>query len=314
MKPIYAAIAGLLFSALLGACSSLQVLNAMAPQSGYRPTLDVTFDPAHDLKLDVYTPDGARDAPVVVFFHGGRWESEDKKDYQFVGATLAQQGFVTVIPNYRLYPQVRYPAFVDDSARAVAWVHAHIGSYGGSPEKIVVMGYASGAYNAAMLALNPAFMKKAGGNRDWIRGMIGIAGPYDILPIIDPDLRDIFGPPERFAQTQPVFWVDGHNPPLLLMASQADHVVSVNSTLELYDRVAKANGPVEKVIYPDLSHQKIIAVLSTALSGQADVLFNVVHFVRRVTAGAVAPPVSGSSPQPPGEGGPVAFPLSPRSS
>ena len=273
----------LLLAVALSACSGPTMLNALAPDSGYRVASGVAYDAKHGLDLDVYVPSGAQQAPVVVFFYGGRWESGSRQEYQFVGASLARQGFVVVIPDYRLYPKVRYPAFVQDCARAVAWTHAHIGSYGGSADKLVLMGYSAGAYNAAMLALDSEFMHQVGGSRKWFKGMIGLGGPYDFMPIIDPDLRDIFGPPERFAKTQPVYYADGTNPPLLLIESRSDQVVAVKNTLALYDRVAKANGPVEKLIYPDLSHQKLIGVVSTTLSGQADILPNIVRFVRKVT-------------------------------
>jgi acetyl esterase/lipase len=269
---------------VLSACSSQQFLNATTPDTGYSLSQNVVYDDATGLKLDVYSPQNVANAPVVVFYFGGRWEEGAKEEYKFVGQALAARGFVAVIPNYRLYPQVRYPDFLNDCAKAVVWVHSHIASYGGNPAHIVLMGHSAGAYNAAMLALDPEFLEQAGGNRAWLRGMIGLAGPYDFLPITDPDLRDLFGPPESFDRTQPVFHIDGGAPPLLLMHGGKDDVVDIRNTNELYDRVRRANGTVDKVLYPDLDHKWIIADVAADLQRQADVMDKIDGFVKQVTA------------------------------
>lgn len=267
----------------LGGCGAT-MLNAMTSGSGSRAT-NVVFDDATGLKLDVYTPDNARNAPVVIFYFGSRWQSGSRDEFEFVGNALASQGIVAVLPSYRFYPQVKYPGFVQDSAKAVAWVHRAIGNYGGDPNRIVVMGYSAGAYNAAMLALDDEFMKGVGGSRDWLRGMIGLAGPYDFLPLTQPDLRDLFGPPEQFDRTQPVVWADGRNPPLLLVHGENDNNIFVSNTRSLAQRVKNSGGPVTTLIYPELSHEMIIECFSSTYRNRADVLNNVVDFVRKVTAG-----------------------------
>lgn len=287
-----------LFAVLLvSACSSRSILNATASDSGYALTQNIVYDDNTGQKLDIYTPSGAKNAPVVVFFFGGRWSEGDKQEYKFVGQALAARGFVTVIPNYRLYPRVHYVELLDDSARAVAWVHAHIGGYGGGSARIVVMGHSTGAYNAAMITLDPQYMVRAGGNRNWIRGMIGLAGPYDFLPITDPDLRDLFGPPETFDNTQPIFHVDGNNPPLLLMHGGKDETIDIKNTNNLFDRVKRAGGGAEKVIYPDLTHSRILDVVGQRLQGSADVVNKIDAFVNRVTVGNAPSVVQPSSIQ-----------------
>jgi len=276
---------------LLSACSGQEILNRVTSDDGYQLASNVAYDDASALKLDVYSPVDAKNAPVIVFFFGGRWEEGSKEQYKFVGQALAARGFVAVIPNYRLYPQVKFPGFLTDCAKAVRWAHMNATRYGGDPNKLVVMGHSAGAYNAAMLALNPDFMKSAGGDRSWIRAMIGLAGPYDFLPITDPDLRDLFGPPESYDQTQPVLLVDGRNPPMLLMAGEDDETVFAKNSHSLASRIEKAGGPVETVFYPKMSHAKIIATIATSslarlAVGQSDVMFYVNDFVRRNTSGA----------------------------
>lgn len=271
----------------LAACTAPQVLNTLTPERGYDIATNLPYDDRTPLKLDVYSPRGAKGAPVVVFFYGGRWSSGAKDEFKFVGQALASRGFIGVVPDVRLYPEVRFPQFLGDAARAVRWVRSEIPAYGGDPAKLFVMGHSSGAHIAAMLALNEEYLKDVGGSRTWLRGMIGLAGAYDFLPITAPDLRDLFGPPESFARTQPVFWVDGQNPPLLLLHGEDDEVVQVKNTRSLAQAVARRGGTVETVIYPRMSHNMIVGSLGAVLRGQSDVLGQIAQFVSRE---ANAPP------------------------
>jgi acetyl esterase/lipase len=273
----------LLLSALaLSACTGAQVLNSLTPGTGYVLATNLPFDDETRLRLDVYTPAGeVRDAPVVVFFYGGRWTTGSKDDFRFVGQALAAQGFVAVIADHRKYPDVVFPVFVEDAARAVRWTHRNIARFGGSPDKLFVMGHSSGAHLAAMLALNGEYLKAVGGSRSWLKGMIGLAGPYDFMPITAPDLRDMFDPPERFPDSQPIFFADGQNPPLLLMHGEDDEDVWVKNTRNLAKAVGEAGGGVETVIYPKLGHRWIIAAISAPLRSRNDVISHIREFVNR---------------------------------
>jgi acetyl esterase/lipase len=248
---------------LCSACSGTQLLNNLSLRTGYEVVRDLTFDAKTGLKLDVYTPPGADKAPVVVFFFPGRWSKGDKADYFFVARGLTSRGIVAVLPNYRLYPGVRFPSFVEDAAQAMKWARLHVADYGGDPDRIFVMGHSSGAHLAAMIALAPEFLAGVGEDRRWLRGMIGLAGAYDFLPAPDADLRDMFGPPERFAQTQPIHYADGTNPPLLLLHGRDDGAVEVGNTIRLASAVRSAGGPVQEVLYPRLNHGLIVAALAS---------------------------------------------------
>lgn len=271
----------MLAGALGSGCAARNSLNAFSSDKGFQLTQDVPYDFANSLTLDVYRPLRTLDAPVVVFFYGGRWSSGDKAEAKFVGQALASRGYVAVIPNVRKYPEVRFPAFVEDAAKAVRWTRNVVDGYGGDPKKIFVMGHSSGAHIAAMLAMDGKYLQQAGGSRDWLRGMIGLAGPYDFMPITAPDLRDLFGPPDQFPYSQPVFFADGSNPPLLLMSGRDDETVPVKNTESLAASVAKAGGTVETVIYDKLSHEMIVGSLSSFLRGRADVLDKVESFIHR---------------------------------
>jgi acetyl esterase/lipase len=274
--------------ALTAGCSGQQLLNTLTPSSGYAFAPSVPYDGERHLTLDVYAPINARAAPVVVFFYGGRWENGAPAEYRFVGQALASQGFVAVLPDYRHYPKVRFPEFVRDAARAVRWTHQQIVRYGGDPDALFVMGHSSGAHLAAMLALDPQYLAQEGLDRSLLKGMIGLAGPYDFLPLTDADLRDMFGPPERYELSQPIAFADGDNPPLLLLHGENDVTVRVRNTRNLAAAVSRAGGPVETVIYPEMSHAWLIASLAAPLRGTADVLEQVAGFIREHAAGAPA--------------------------
>lgn len=270
----------LLGSALAG-CSGQRLLNTLTTERGYSRSADLVFDAASGLKLDVYAPTGTQNAPVVVFFYGGRWSEGQKDLYEFVGGALAKQGFVAVLPDYRLYPSVKYPAFVQDSAKAVRWARENAARFGGDVGRLFVMGHSAGAYNAAMLAVDERWLAAEGGSRSWLAGMIGLAGPYDFMPFTDADIQDMFGPPARYADTQPINHVDGRNPPLLLLHGENDTAVWPKNTRNLAAKVTAAGGPVETVFYPRMSHTWIVGVLSQTLQSQSDVMAYVADFVLR---------------------------------
>lgn len=270
----------LLLVAVLGsACSGTQVLNAFASEDTETAT-NLVYDQRKNLRLDVYAPQGAQYAPVVVFFHAGRWSEGSKDEYLFVGQALASLGFVAVIPDFRQYPQVRFPAFVEDAAQAVKWTRENIENYGGTPQRLFVMGHSSGAHIAALLALDEKYLKAAGGSRAWLKGMIGLAGPYDFLPLTDPVLRDLFGPSTQFAASQPIAFADGRNPPLLLMHGEDDEVVDVKNSRNLARAVEKSGGPVETVFYPKMSHRLMLMSLGPGMRRTNDVLSHIDAFVR----------------------------------
>ena len=245
-------------SLLATACSPLGLLNGMAPKRLSARNVPYGAGPRHT--LDVYVPEGAAGhAPVVVFLYGGGWDSGAKEDYRFVGGALAAAGFVTIIPDYCIYPEVVFPAFLDDCAAAFAWAAAHATEYGGG-ERIFLMGHSAGAYNAAMLTLDPSYLARAGASRP-LAGMVGIAGPYDFLPVGTDELRAIFGQPPTPPGTQPINHVDGRNAPMLLLAGDADTTVLPRNTQRLTARIRAAGGPVQSRIYPGIGHKEIIGAM-----------------------------------------------------
>lgn len=285
----------LLLTAALSACSGPALLNSLSSDRGVEQATNIIYHDVTDGRLDIYAPKGANRAPVVIFLHGGRWSDGDKSEYVFAGNALARRGYVAVVPNLRKYPQVRFPAFVEDAAQVLKWSRGNIATYGGDGQKTFIMGHSSGAHIAAMLALDEHFLKDVGGEREWIKGMIGLAGPYDFMPITAPDMRDIFGPPEDFEKSQPIFNVDGRNPPLLLIHGEDDDTVGVKNTRNLAKAVKAAGGAVETVLYLELSHRMAVATLASSLQGRADVIESVVDFITRTLEGRPLAAVAGEA-------------------
>lgn len=266
--------------AALSACSGTSIVNGLTPSWGYTLTRDVEYGYKDRQKLDVYVPDNkAESAPVVVYFYGGRWAEGSKDQYKFLAQALTSRGYVAVIADYRLYPQVKFPAFVKDGAQAIEWVHKHAQEYGADPQKLFVMGHSAGAHIAAMLALNNEYLSNVGGSREWLAGMIGLAGPYDFLPLEAADLKDMFGPPDRYPLSQPINYVDGNNPPLLLLHGLGDDTVYPKNTRNLAKKIADRDGPVAIKLYPEIGHIKLVANLAAPLRFMGDQLDDIANFI-----------------------------------
>ncbi|HEX4327730.1 MAG TPA: alpha/beta hydrolase [Burkholderiales bacterium] len=272
---------------LLAACSPLPLLNSLVPAKTYQVTHDIAYGTGPRQQLDVYVPAGlAPDAkaPVVVFFYGGNWDAGRRSDYLFAGEAFASQGMVTVVADYRLYPQVRYPAFIEDSAAAFAWTRNNAARFGGDPQQIYVAGHSAGAYNAAMLAFDPEYLKAAGVDPRAVKGFIGLAGPYDFLPLHSAELRTIFGGPDTSPLTQPITYV-GHGNPTprsLLLTGAKDKTVDPGNSARLAQSLRAAGGEVEQIVYPDLSHSGILGALAAPLrSHYGPVLQDITAFIRQ---------------------------------
>ncbi|CAI8755052.1 Esterase [Pseudomonas sp. IT-P100] len=264
------------------ACSPLKLLNALTPDGSFDKTEGIAYGADPRQKLDVYVPSHpVANAPVVVFFYGGSWNSGSRSDYGFVGEALASRGIVAVLADYRLYPQVRYPLFLEDGAKAVAWTHEHIRQFSGSPQRLYLMGHSSGAYNAAMLALDPDLLGAVGLSPHNLSGWIGLAGPYDFLPIKNPDVRPVFFWPDSPPQSQPINHVSRGSPPALLMAATDDELVNpARNTGGLARKLREAGVPVQDLYFSRPGHATLVATLSRPMRGLAPVLEQVAAFVK----------------------------------
>ncbi|KDD67069.1 esterase [Pseudomonas mandelii PD30] len=282
MRRLFSLIVGGVMLAVMTACSPLKLLNALTPDATFDKTEGIAYGPDPRQKLDVYVPrPPMKNAPVVVFFYGGSWNSGSRSDYAFVGEALASRGIVAVLADYRLYPQVRYPLFLEDGARAVAWTHEHIRQYSGNPQRLYLMGHSSGAYNVAMLALDPGLLGAVGLSPHNLSGWIGLAGPYDFLPIKNPQVRPVFFWPDSPPRSQPINHVSRGAPPALLIAASDDELVNpVRNTGGLARKLREAGVPVQDLYFSRTSHATLVATLSRPMRGLAPVLDVVTAFVK----------------------------------
>lgn len=267
------------------ACSGISFFIANVPASfgPYERTTNLPYGSERRQRLDVYTPVGkATNRPVVIFWYGGSWTSGSKSEYRFVGAALAERGFVTVLPDYRLYPTVKFPVFLDDAAAAVKWVQEHAQEFGGDPRHVVLMGHSAGAHIAAYLALKPEVLTKAGARPEWIAGLVGLSGPYALAPNTR-TLHRIFAKPYTEADWQPVRFVTHQAPPTFIAHGLHDTLVSVRQTEQLRDALRNNDVRVVAELYPRRGHADTVAAFSVPVRHRMPVLDDVAKFIESVT-------------------------------
>lgn len=270
---------------LLQACSPLRLINAIVPDGSHTLIEGLAYGADERQRMDVYLPKPAvQGAPMVVFFYGGSWSSGDRADYKFVGEALAASGTVTVVADYRLSPAVRYPVFLQDSAEAVKLALNNAEAWGVSPDRVFLMGHSAGAYNAAMLALDPRWLPGAGVRRAQIAGWIGLAGPYDFLPIDIPEVQVAFEWPNTPANSQPLFYAlqaDAAAPQrVLLLAAREDEVVNPQrNTVALAQALSERGEAVQTELFGRVGHATLIGAMAAPLRGLAPVLETVRQFL-----------------------------------
>lgn len=268
---------------LLAGCQAtlFTAINASASDRGIVRSAGITYERAHHLKLDVYAPAQAQGLPVVVFFYGGSWQSGRRQWYRWAGERLARLGAVVVVPDYRKFPRARMPGFMRDASHAVAWASAHAAEYGGDGDRLFLMGHSAGAHIAALLATDDRWLEAVGLRADRLAGFVGLAGPYDFLPLREEVFRDIFGHDHaRQLASQPVQFVDGDEPPMLLLQGRADETVAPRNARSLARQMQQAGEPVTLKLYPGIGHVGLLLSLSRPFDHRAPALAAVRHFIR----------------------------------
>jgi acetyl esterase/lipase len=252
----------------LAASGCTRIGFTLANMPGYFTTTEVTrdvpFGSAARQKLDIYSPAEHSDTPrdVVVFFYGGRWETGTRQDYRFVGEAFAKRGFITIIPDYAKYPDVKFPVFVEDGAKALAWVFDNASKLGGNPARIHVAGHSAGAHIGALLSVDPHYLQALGKDRAAvIHDFTGLAGPYSFVPDA-PDLIDMFGPPANYPLMQATTFVDGTQPPMLLLWGADDTDVKRSNLDKMIGAIHAKGGCLTTKIYPKTTHVGIAAGLT----------------------------------------------------
>ena len=243
-----------------------------------------------------FEPGEAR--PVLVFIHGGSWRSGDPEPYAYVARNLAPFGYVVVLAGYRLGEEGRFPAMLQDGAAALRWTVENIAQYGGDPARIAVMGHSAGAYNAAMLALDPQWLAAEGLASDTIDAVVGLAGPYDFLPLDSDSTRAAFGHVEPLESTQPVTFARADAPPMLLMTGDADKTVRPRNTAALARALGERNvseSRIKTVSIAGMGHIGIVMALARPFEKDGSIKRTIVEFLAANLAPVEEPPVAPAS-------------------
>lgn len=282
---------------LVAGCRAIVFFTANAPSafSNVERHLDLPYGTGPRQQLDIVAPRTGENLPVVVFWYGGSWVAGRKSEYRFVGDALAKRGIVTVLADYRLYPQVTFPLFDEDGAKAVAWVEHHVREYRGDPAHLILMGHSAGAHTAAFLAFNHQFLRKFGADPKDIVGLVGLSGTYVLVPGHGV-ARAAFPPPYTAKDWQPIRYVDSAAPPTLLLHGLADKEVSPQQAIKLRNALEKVHVPVQLHLYAHRGHLDTIASFAPLTRWRTPALEDSVAFIRSV-AGAVPDPQLESRPQ-----------------
>ncbi len=268
---------------LLAACAPSATLNALTPRGTDSVTNAVAYGALPRQKLDIYKPAQAAPAggyPVVVFFYGGSWNSGERANYAFVGEALASRGVLTLVADYRVYPEVRYPDFLTDSAMALSHGLKQAAAFGGNPKRVFVMGHSAGAYNAAMLALDARWLKAAGHAPAEVAGFIGLAGPYDFLPMTNVKTQPVFFHPNYPVGSQPGEYVSASSPRSFVGAAKRDSLVDPHrNSVAMAAQLQAAGVTTTLKLYDRVNHVTLAAAFSAPLRWLAPVLADVVEFI-----------------------------------
>lgn len=271
---------------LTTACSPLAMFNNVIPKdaaAGQRQT-GVAYGEHPRQRLDVYPGAGAGTAkPIIVFIYGGSWDSGRRQDYAWIGRALAAQGFLTVVPDYRLVPEVVYPDFLTDLATAVRWTRDNAARLGGDPDRIVLMGHSAGGYNTLMLALDRSLLERAGVPASAIRGAIDLSGPADFYPWEYDVARATFSQWPQPLETQPITYARADAPPLLVIHGAADTTVKPRNSESIAARMRAAGGRVEFKLIPGMDHKGSLLAFARPFRNKSTVQADTIAFARSVT-------------------------------
>jgi acetyl esterase/lipase len=261
--------------------SGSQLLSSLVADRGIATETGIAYGPHPRQKLDVYRADPASEtSAIVAFYYGGAWTSGDRATYQFVGAALAARGITTVVPDYRLYPEVRFPAFVDDAAKAYGWTAANLSRGCGRERPIIVVGHSAGAHTAALIALDRTYLTRNAPMARRPAALVGLAGPYSFDPTVWPSTKDIFATardmPDR---TRPVSFARADAPPSLLLQGRDDTTVKAHNTRDLAAALTRAGAAVKVTDYPGIGHVGLVLTIARPLRWRAPVLDDIVAFV-----------------------------------
>ena len=260
---------------------------------------DIPYADGARMKLDIYLPEKPEGpAPVVMFIYGGGWAAGDKFEYEFVGRAFAANGYIAVLPDYRIFPEVKYPDFLEDNARAARWIQDNIAQYGGDPQRFFVSGHSAGAYNAVMLGLDRSFLRDQGVTMP-IRAIAGISGPYNFYPFEYDQVRNVFGAAPNPEGTQPINLVTSDAPPIFLGSGTSDPIVRKQNSEALAARLRDQGIWVTEKYYDGFGHLEPVMAMGAMMRFRMPILQDILDFFQTFGAFPSATPQPVFTPEPP---------------
>lgn len=266
-------------------CASIQLaaVNLMALSFNSERIANLSYGPLAKQNLDIYRPDIASEMqplPVVLFFHGGSWRDGSKNLYRFVAVTLAERGYLVVVPNYRKFPEVVFPAFVGDTAAAISWVIENADQYGGNPQSVFVMGHSSGAHMGALALADQRYLQSYAKQPNQVRGFIGLAGPYSFEPRAE-DIVEVFAGLNDYSQMQVDTFVDGNEPKMLLLHGMDDSIVASFNSDRLKTALDEHQIESRQIFYQGIDHAGIIGEFAAPYEANSEVVADILAFIEQ---------------------------------
>jgi acetyl esterase/lipase len=260
--------------------AALKIFDFVVPQDpGVELVLrDAAYGNDPRQKFDLYRPHGTAQLPILVFVHGGGWDSGDKGEYGFVAKAFAAQGYATVVMNYRLVPQHLYPAFVEDLALAVAKAQVLAPQYHADASRVYLVGHSAGGYIVLQAVLDLDYFAAAKVDRKTIRAVAGLAAPADFLPLDSPKSIAAFSKAVQLEDTQPINHVQSDSPPILLLHGDKDTTVRPSNSRNLAAKLNSVGAKIQYKEYSGAGHVKIMLAVAKPLRGQVPTLADILAF------------------------------------
>lgn len=256
------------------------MVSDLLAERNVRTTLSIPYGDHPRQKLDIYHArelESTKPAPIVVFLYGGAWTTGERACYSFVGSALAARGITTVIPDYRLFPNVQYPAFNEDAAAAYIWTAHHVSA--ARQQSIFLMGHSAGAHIATLVSYDRNYLASDSARLQQPAGVIGLSGPYGFDPTSWPTTKDIFATAPDAETPRPISHVGSHCPPSLLIYGLKDDVVHVENARELTSALRAAGSDAKLLEYSNLGHIGPITSFLRFSRWRAPVLRECVNFI-----------------------------------
>ncbi|MFT5561681.1 MAG: acetyl esterase/lipase [Candidatus Azotimanducaceae bacterium] len=254
--------------------AGLWLINAIAKSGPYRVVRDVPYGDSVRQRMDQYLLPDHELRPTVVFFYGGNWRSGHKEDYRFVADTLLAAGCNVIIPDYRLYPWVRFGEIRDDAVAALKLAC----DLRPADQPLYLLGHSAGAHLGALVTLDRSLLPEQ--YRSRLSGFIGLAGPYDYFPFTEDDHWDLFAPEEMYPESRVINFVHADAPPMYLLHGADDTRVRRGHSKSLMEKQLAVGGVARREVYPGLGHVEIILAFSRVHRTRSAVIRHITDFLQ----------------------------------